>query len=336
MNPKYPNRGTSLINGEMSGIVNWNDIRYPQMYILFKKMRSNFWIPQRISMSGDLKNWSELTDSEQEAFLRLIGMLATLDSKQTRAALEFMRYITDPTYVPILSILAEQEATHNESYSYVLSSLVPLHVQSKAFNDAKVDPLVIKRNSRVDELYQSFIDKPTPQSFFEALIACVVLEGINFYSAFTFFYNLARNQKMLGTSTMINYIQRDEMQHTYTFTQLVRYLLEEMPELNTEKNVNFIYDTLQEATEMEIEWSQSVLGDVKGIDLVELEGYIKKLCNRRLRALGLGDLYKGVDNSMPWMIAFDDAASGETKTDTFEQKSRAYKKVDEDNDIDYL
>jgi ribonucleoside-diphosphate reductase beta chain len=93
---------------------------------------------------------------------------------------------------------------------------------------------------------------------------------------------------------------------------------------------------LIEATELEIEWSQYALHSIDGINLEELEGYIKKLCNRRLRGLGLEDYYQGVNNSMPWMIAYDDNSDANTKTDNFENKSRNYKKVNEDNNLDDL
>jgi len=336
MTPKHPNRGTSIIGGVMSGIVNWDDIRYPQMYRSYTKIRSNFWVPQRIPMGNDKTQWGTLDDHTQLAFLRTIGQLATLDSKQTRMILLFQWYLSEPTYGPIAANIAQQEATHNESYSYVLSSLVDKETQDWAFSQALEDPIVLKRNARVDELYQNFFDNPTPQTFFEALVGCIILEGINFYSAFTFFFNLARNQLMIGTSTMIDYIQRDEVQHAYFFSQLLRYLLEEMPELNNEENVKFIYDEMEVATNLEIEWSKHNLDNVDGIDLIDLEGWIKNLCNRRLRGVGLGDLYQNTDNAMPWMIVFDDTSTQDTKTDTFESRSRNYKKVDGENEMDDL
>lgn len=336
MSVKDPTKGTNIIGGKMSGIVNWNNIRYPQMYRSYQNIRSNFWIPQRISMMGDTTQWLTLPESTKNAFLRTIGQLATLDSKQTRMVLLFQWYLSEPTYAPIASNIAQQEATHNESYSYVLSSLVDKDTQDWAFDQALEDPTVIERNKRVDELYQQFFDNPTKQTFFEALVGCIILEGINFYSAFTFFFNLARNQLMLGTSTMIDYIQRDEVQHAYFFSQLLRYLMAEEPELNTKENVDFIYDSMMEAAELEIKWSKYNLADVEGIDLDELEGYIRNLCNRRLRGVGLNNIYEGVENSMPWMMAFDDTSLASTKTDLFENKSRTYKKVDETNDMDDL
>lgn len=336
MSVKNPNRGTGVIGGKMSGVVNWNDIRYPQMYNSYRDIRSNFWIPQRIPMSDDIKQWASLPDVTKEAFLRTIGGVATLDSVQTRAVMGFMAYVSEPTYAPIAANIAQQEATHNESYSYVLSSLVPLQEQNRAFDDAKNNPIIQKRNKRVNDLYQEFDDSPTPFTFLNALVGSVVLEGLNFYSAFTFFYNLARDQKMLNTAKMIGYIQRDEVQHAYFFSQLVRYTLAEFPELNNDETTKFIYTTFIEAADLEIEWARYALSGVPGIDLDELEGYIKNLVNRRLRGLGLPNYYEGVANSMPWMLQFDDEASGKTKSDLFESNSIAYKKVDGSNDLDDL
>ena len=336
MTPKYSNRGTTVIGGKMSGVVNWNDIRYPQMYNTYKNIVSNFWIPQRIPMTDDVKQWELLDDTTKQAFLRTIGQVATLDSVQTRAVLDFSKYVSEPTYHPIAANIAQQEATHNESYSYVLSSIVPLSVQNKTFDEAKNDKIVIKRNQRVNELYQVFNENPTPLNFFKALIGCVVLEGIYFYSAFCFFYNLARQQKMLNTAKMIGYIQRDEVQHSYFFSQITRYLMDEIPELNNEDNIKFIYDTIIEATESEIEWASYSLKNLPGIELNELYDYIKNLANRRLRGLGLDNYYKVSENAMPWMLEFDDDSQDKTKSDLFESRSTAYKKVNQDNDLDDL
>ena len=66
---------------------------------------------------------------------------------------------------------------------------------------------------------------------------------------------LARRQKMLKTSTMISYIQRDEMQHAYFISQFIRILLTENPEMNSKENIDYIYQTISKAVELEKEWS---------------------------------------------------------------------------------
>ena len=50
-NTEAPNRSTRVIEGECSGILNWNDIRMPHMYKLYKVLLLNHWIADEIPMS---------------------------------------------------------------------------------------------------------------------------------------------------------------------------------------------------------------------------------------------------------------------------------------------
>ncbi len=40
--PRHPNRSTGIINGQTSGILNWNDIPYPSFYRAYKELSTNF------------------------------------------------------------------------------------------------------------------------------------------------------------------------------------------------------------------------------------------------------------------------------------------------------
>lgn len=336
LNPDYPNKSTGIINGKTSGLLNWNDIAYPQMYDLYQTLLSNFWKAQEINMQDDIKQWDSLSETEKDVFLRINTQLASLDSLQTPTMSQVMDYVTDSSFKAIFAVISQQEAVHNESYSYILSSLVPLQEQNQRFNEAKDDPIVQKRNKLILDAYEQFRNEPTPIHLFKLAVNSINLEGIYFYAGFAFFYNLARRQKMLKTSTMISYIQRDEMQHAYFISQFIRILLTENPELNTGENVDYIYRTIGEAVELEKEWSRFILKDIEGIDLDEFENYVEYLANKRFRQLGLKNLYPERENPMPWIHVFSDEMINETKSDFFEQKSRTYTKVTQSNGFDEL
>jgi ribonucleoside-diphosphate reductase beta chain len=244
--------------------------------------------------------------------------------------------VTDSSFKAIFAVIAQQEAVHNESYSYILSSLVPISEQKERFNQAKNDPIVRKRNELIVGAYECFREKPTPQNLFKLGVNSINLEGIYFYAGFAFFYHLARQQKMLKTSTMISYIQRDEMQHAYFMAQFLRILLTENPELNSEANIDYVYKTVGQAVQLEKEWAQVILKDIEGIDLNEYEEYTEYLANKRLRQLGLQNLYVERVNPMPWIHVFSDEMMNGTKSDFFEQKSRTYAKVTQSNGFDEL
>jgi ribonucleoside-diphosphate reductase beta chain len=336
LNPDFPNKSTGIINGKSSGLLNWNDLAYPKMYDLYQTLLANFWKAQEINMQDDIKQWEQLSDTEKDVFLRINTQLASLDSLQTPTMFQVMDYVTDPSFKAIFAVISQQEAVHNESYSYILSSLVPTAEQNERFDQAKSDPIVRKRNQLILEAYESFREAPTAQSLFQLAVNSINLEGIYFYAGFAFFYHLARQQKMLKTSTMISYIQRDEMQHAYFISQFIRILLTENQDLHTEENIQYIYKTIGEAVELEKEWAHYILAEIKGIDLVEFDTYVEYLANKRLRQLGLNNLYEERSNPMPWIQVFSDEMMNETKSDFFEQKSRTYTKVSHSNGFDEL
>lgn len=336
MEPRFPNKSTKIFGGESSGILNWNDIKYPHWYKMYKRLVGNYWQADEINMSSDVKQFEMLTEAEQDAYLKIIGLLSTLDAPQTRTALLLSLYATDSSVQSIMAVIAQQEAVHNESYSYVLSSVVSLKEQNEAFQLGRKDPILLKRNRRLIEGYNQFVEEPSIENMLKTLVYTSLLEGLFFYSGFAFFYNLARDNKMVGTSTMISYINRDELEHGRFISELFRATLAEYPEYHTEAFIDWVYNEFKLAVDLEIDWSSYVLKDVEGIDLEEMTGYIKYRANKMLRLLGLSEIYpENVENPMKWIRAYVDNIDG-TKTDFFEQKSRQYTKTSDLNGFDDL
>ena len=86
---------------------------------------------------------------------------------------------------------------------------------------------------------------------------------------------------------MISYINRDELEHGRFISELFRATLSENPELNNEELIGWVYEQFKESVELEIEWSEYVLEDIEGIELDEMQGYIKYRANKMLRLIGL-------------------------------------------------
>ncbi|WP_368653436.1 ribonucleotide-diphosphate reductase subunit beta [Ornithinibacillus sp. 4-3] len=336
LEPLFPNKSTGLFGGKSSGILNWNDIAYPHWHKMYKRLLGNYWQADEINMQSDVKQFETLTDAEKEAYLKIIGLLSTLDAPQTRTALLLSLYATDASVQSIMAVIAQQEAVHNESYSYVLSSVVTLNQQNKSFQLGRKDPVLQKRNEHVTNQYNAFVEEPTLENILKTMVFTALLEGMFFYSGFAFFYNLARHNKMVGTSTMVSYINRDELEHGRFISELFRATLAENPEYNTPEFTEWVYDTFKTSVENEIEWSAYVLKDVDGIDLVEMAGYVKYRANKMLRMLGLSEIYpEYTENPMKWIRAYVDNFDG-TKTDFFEQKARNYTKTSDLNGFDDL
>ena len=161
-----------------------------------------------ISMVNDAKQFKELSADEQNAFLKIIGLLALLDSVQTDYAGRVADYLTDSSLNALMIILAQQEVIHNHSYSYVLSSITTKDIQDETFDYWRTEPTLVERNDFVVKGYLDFAENATIDNLLTSIVHDVILEGLFFYSGFAFFYHLARQQKMMASSTMINYINR--------------------------------------------------------------------------------------------------------------------------------
>lgn len=336
LNPANPNKSTAIFGGEASGILNWNELAHPHFYTLRQRIRSLFWTANEVDMTQDVKQFAKLSKAEQDAFLKIIGLLATLDGPQTVIAMKIADFATDPSVKSIMATIADQESEHNHSYAYVLSSVTTYDKQLKSFEMGRTDEILMKRNECIVEIYNEFATNPTIDTILKSMVYTTLLEGLFFYSGFAFFYNLARHQKMVGTSTMISYINRDELEHGKAISDIFRAALAENPEYNTEEFTEWIYDQFHHSVVQETIWSRYVLEDIDGIDMEEMEGYIKYRANKMLRMLGLSELYEGyTENPMKWIRAYTDNIDG-TKTDFFEQTSRQYVKTSNLNGFDDL
>lgn len=336
LEPTNPNKSTALFGGKASGILNWNDLAYPHFYKHREQIRALFWRAREVDMTHDVKQFPSLTAKEQDAFLKIIGLLATLDGPQTDIAHRISAYSTDPSVKSIMATIADQESEHNHSYAYVLSSVTDLARQNESFETGRKDPVLLERNARIIEVYNGFALEPSIKNVLRTMVYTTLLEGLFFYSGFAFFYNLARNNKMVGTSTMISYINRDELQHGRFISELFRATLAENPQYNTPEFIEWVYDQFRHSVEQETRWGKYVLTGIDGIDLTEMAGYVKYRANKMLRMLGLSEIYPDhVDNPMKWIRAYVDNFD-DTKTDFFEQKPRQYTKTSDLNGFDEL
>jgi len=338
MDENAPNRSTAIINGESSNILNWDDVRFSWAFPKYKRMLGNFWTPFEINMGQDIKQFPQLTKDEQESFLKIIGLLALLDSIQSDYAAKVADYITDSSINALMIVLAQQEVVHNHSYSYVLSSLVPKAKQDEVFEYWRTDEKLRARNDFVTNGYKAFSEEASVENFLKSMVYDVILEGLFFYSGFAFFYNLARNQKMVASSTMINYINRDEQLHVGLFEKIFKEVLNENPEYRTQELEEFVVATFQEAARLEIEWAESVIGEkFDGITMKDLSNYIQYMANKRCNQIGFGRKAfpdAPIENPLRWIIAYQEVDLG--KTDFFEQKSRQYTKASDANGFDDL
>ena len=248
-----------MINGNTTNLNDFNNMKYGWVADWYRQAMNNFWIPEEINLSQDLKDYNKLNEYERAAYDKILSFLIFLDSIQTANLSNINNYITASEVNLCLTIQAFQEAVHSQSYSYMLDTICSPEKRNEILYQWKDDKVLLERNKFIGEQYNKFLENPTKENLIKTIMANFILEGIYFYSGFMFFYNLERNGKMPGSSQEIRYINRDENTHLWLFRNLIRELQKEEAEIFDDNLVSELRLMMKIVVEHEINWGNYVI-----------------------------------------------------------------------------
>ena len=317
-----------MIGGNTTNLNDFNNMKYTWASSWYRQAMNNFWIPEEINLSTDVKDYQMLSGPERDAFDKILSFLVFLDSIQTANLPCIGQYITANEVNLCLTIQGFQEAVHSQSYSYMLDSICSPVERDRILYQWKEDSHLLQRNTFIGDLYNEFQEKKDDVTLLRVMMANYILEGIYFYSGFMFFYNLGRNGKMPGSVQEIRYINRDENTHLWLFGSIIRELQTEEPSLFSREKTDCYREMIREGCEQEIAWGCYAIGDeVPGLTKQMITDYIRYLGNLRCSNLGFEPLYDGYAHepeTMAWVSQYSNANM--IKTDFFEARSTAYAK----------
>lgn len=284
-----------IFDGRSTGIINLNNVRYDWAIQLWRSMRENFWIAERIDLSMDVIDYNQLTVSEKRGFDGILAFLVFLDSVQVQN----IPHITEPCTAPEVSLCfgeqLSQEQLHAQSYQYLIESIIPADRRNEIYDYWREDKILLKRCKLIGGYYQQYIDNPSSDNYFETLVADYLLEGCFFYMGFIFFYNLASRSLMSGSADVFRLINRDELYHVRLYQKLLEYELTN--KINQSPYIEKIYAIFRQGIDTEIEWNCHIINnDVLGITHDSIKEYVKYLGNLRLKAIGLEPIFGEAKN----------------------------------------
>ncbi len=203
--------------------INWNDVPDFERDI-WNTLTTNFWVPERVNMSGDLASWRKLSESEQTLVLRVFAGLTLLDTIQgTVGAVKLLEDAQNPFEEAILTNICFMESVHAKSYSNIFSTLSNTESINEAFEWSRDNEFLIYKQQRILEAYDG--DDPLKRK-----IASVMLESGLFFSGFGLPFHLAGRGKLPNTADMIRLILRDEAVHGYAIGYWFQRELSKLPE----------------------------------------------------------------------------------------------------------
>lgn len=313
-----------IFGGNPTSMFDLNKIKYQWAYDLWKTMLANTWFPEEVNMNVDKRDYnSELTPQEKIGYDRALAQLIFMDSLQTNNLIDNVNpYITSPEINLILVRQAYEEALHSQSYAVMVETISAN--TDEIYDMWRVDMQLKSKNDYIANVYLELAQNPTERNIVKAMFANQILEGIYFYSGFAFFYALAASGKMLGSSQMIRFIQRDEVTHLIIFQNMIRTLKKERPDLFTPALEEEVVEMFKRAVEIESSWGEYITqGQILGLTTEVIRQYIQYLADMRLSKVDMPKIYN-VEHPLKWVDQY--SSFNNQKTNFFEAKVTNYAK----------
>lgn len=312
-----------VFGGNSDGMINFTRMKYQWALNLWDMMEANTWFPREVQMTQDAKDYKLLTSAEKRMYDLVLSQLIFMDSLQTNNLMDNINpYITAPEINACLSRQSYEEANHSKSYAVMIESISDN--TDLIYDMWKTDAKLREKNTYIAEVYEKLSDVIDDRKIVLALFANQILEGIYFYAGFAAMYALGKAGKMLGSSQMIRFIQRDEVTHLLLFQNMINSVRKERPELFTQDLENEVRAMFRKAVDLEASWGAYITqGQILGFTDAIIRQYIEYLADRRLEAIGYKPEYN-VKHPIPWVDGY--ASFNDQRTNFFEGNVVNYSK----------
>lgn len=263
--------------------INWNRIEDETDLLIWNRLTSNFWLPEKIPVSNDVASWETLTDAEKLLTVRVLTGLTLLDTIQgTTGAVSLLPDVQTSHEEAVLSNLVFMEQVHAKSYSTIFSTLCSTEEIDETFRWSHENPLLQFKAKKIVSYYEG--DDP-----YKRKIASVLLESFLFYSGFYLPLYWATKAKLTNTADIIRLIIRDEAVHGYYIGYKYQRAVSKLAQDEQEKYKEFAYDLLQELYDNEVKYTHDLYDSV-GLS-EDVVSFLNYNANKALMNLGYEPLF---------------------------------------------
>ena len=311
--------------------VNWNkeDDNFTQAF--WEQNVKQFWLPEEISVSKDLKNWNELSERERTLYKRVLAGLTLLDTKQGNNGIPSMMSLTENFQrKAVLSFMGTMEEIHAKSYSSIFTTLLSNREIDELFDWIETEETLQRKAELILEQYENTKDE---KSLYLSMVTSVFLESFLFYSGFFYPLFLAGQGKMVASGEIISLILRDESLHGKYIGLLAQEKYNTFSDEVKKELDEKMYEIFNKLMENEMNYTKLIYAE-SGMEN-EVINFLKYNANRALENLGFDNYYE-VDPINPIVL---NGLSTETKThDFFSTKGNGYQKgiYEELEDEDFI
>jgi ribonucleotide reductase beta subunit family protein with ferritin-like domain len=297
-------------------------IKNYEIYEMYNKARSCFWIEKELDLSKDKFDWDNKLNDDERYFLSNILAFFSQSDQIVNINLE-ERFMLDIESLPndlqiyiklFYNFQKMMEDIHSITYESLLDTYITeSKLKNKFKNAIEYIPAITKKANWASK----WIDD-TNSSFGTRLIAFAVLEGIFFSASFCAIFWIKEKNILSGLTKSNEYISRDEGLHR-DFAILLYNQLKNRDDYDINCNNEIIINIVKEAVEIE---KESFNCRLIGMNCDEMHKYIEYVADNLLMNLDIDKIY---NTKNPFL--FMENIGLQNKTNFFEQRVTEYSKA---------
>lgn len=263
--------------------VNWNKIADDKDVEIWNRLVNNFWLPEKIAVSNDLKTWATLTEEEKLITGRVFTGLTLLDTVQaTVGAISLLPDALTQQEEAVYTNIAFMESVHAKSYSSIFSTLSSSKEIEDNFRWSRENEYLQKKAEIITSYYNG--DDPLKRK-----IASTLLESFLFYSGFYLPLYWSSKAKLTNTADIIRLIIRDEAVHGYYIGYKFQRGLESCNQERKDELQDYTINLLLDLMDNEEEYTQELYDPLSFTE--DVKKFLKYNANKALNNLGYPGLY---------------------------------------------
>jgi len=287
-------------------------IKYPDIYEMYKKLISAFWVADEINFALDLADIEKLNANEKYFIYHILAFFAASDGiVMENLSQRFSNEIPIAEVKNFYAIQNANEAIHSETYSLLIDTYIrDEDEKNRLFNAVENYPAI---KFKADWAIKWIHDKEA--TFAQRLIAFAIVEGLFFSASFCAIFWLRDRGVLPGLSFANQLIARDESIHTDFACLLYSKIANRLPE-------ETVVSMIREAVDIEKEFiTESISCSMIGMNELLMTEYIMYIADRLLLMLGYNKIY---NKTNPFQ--FMEKSASDVKASFFEVRNASYAK----------
>ncbi|MDU0479821.1 class 1b ribonucleoside-diphosphate reductase subunit beta [Staphylococcus chromogenes] len=296
--------------------INWNDIPDEKDQEVWDRLTGNFWLPEKVPVSNDIKTWEMFNEQERLTTMRVFTGLTLLDTIQgTVGAVSLIPDAQTPHEEAVLTNIAFMESVHAKSYSNIFMTLASTAEINDAFRWSE-------ENENLQNKAKIILDFYDGKDPLKRKVASTLLESFLFYSGFYLPMYWSSHGKLTNTADMIRLIIRDEAVHGYYIGYKYQRALEQETQARRDEMKEHTFELVFELYDNETQYTEDLYDTLGWTE--DVKKFLRYNANKALNNLGYEGLFPADDTRVSPAILSALSPNADENHDFFSGSGSSY------------